>query len=229
MAACILSRLFCTPVGNTKSVTRGTTRCDLRHMGRCRGTSAQKVTCTGGWIAKLSVPPISSKAINACNRQMKLCSGTCLASRRIRKRVAVFLVFRVYQGKRDGRSFPRSEYSRTPERWVFACVEPVLLYSRSATTSVSFVSVTGRALGLSRPREHWKTLGNAREQRRSPSYREQIFRQPPRKPMDSRASTGSSVPPWRSSTSGQRRTKNKLERCTVDYWTHKQAVRSRAG
>jgi hypothetical protein len=33
MAACILSQLFFTPVGNTKSVTRGTARCDLHHTG----------------------------------------------------------------------------------------------------------------------------------------------------------------------------------------------------
>src|SRR4029077_3745083 len=124
-------------------------------------------------------------------------------ARRIRKRVAVLFVFRVYQGKRDGRSFPRSEYSRTLERWVFVYGEPVLLYSRSATTNVSFVSVNGRIAGPSRPLESWKTPGSAREQQRSPSYREQRFRQPPRKPADSRASTRSSVPAWRSSTSSQ--------------------------
>jgi hypothetical protein len=51
MAACILSQLFCTPVGNTKSVTRGTTRCDRQHTfqyfnvrERCDASHAGAIT-----------------------------------------------------------------------------------------------------------------------------------------------------------------------------------------
>jgi hypothetical protein len=41
MAVCILSQLFLTPVGSTKSVTRGTDRCDLRHIGAVARSCAE--------------------------------------------------------------------------------------------------------------------------------------------------------------------------------------------
>src|SRR5260370_3759206 len=63
-------------------------------------------------------------------------------------------VFPRYRASRADRSFPRSECSRTPGPGACPYGESGMLYIRSATTTISFVGVSGHAHGSSHIRAY---------------------------------------------------------------------------